>query len=357
MMAPIGGTGYGVAGWNILDQLCKQNVEVALTPMGQPHAESQDQANTLSICINRGESDFNAYAPCLRVWHQFDLSPHIGHGTYYAFPFFELDTFTKREQLHITVPDVVMVTSKWAEDIVKKYIKDFQKTVVVPLGIDPDIFYPRRPNQNDKFTIGNFGKWEKRKGHDIISEVFNDAFSPKDDVCLRMFPSNPFLNASELNDWERIYMDSNLGYRIHIMPRMGTHKILADYMSQIDLGFFPSRAEGWNLELLEVMAMGKHVITTDCTAHTAYATEGNATLIHIDETELAHDGKWFFGQGSWAKLGKDQLDAMVEALRASYKKWQTNPAEFINHAGIETGKRLTWANTARIISEKIQKFG
>ena len=54
-------------------------------------------------------------------------------------------------------------------------------------------------------------------------------------------------------------------------------------MSQVDCGVFPSRAEGRNLELLEMMSAGKHVITTDYSAHTEFCTKDNAGLVPITD--------------------------------------------------------------------------
>ena len=50
-----------------------------------------------------------------------------------------------------------------------------------------------------------------------------------------------------------------------------------------DCGLFPARAEGWNLELLEMMACGKQVIATNYSAHTEFCTKENSILIESDE--------------------------------------------------------------------------
>ena len=83
--------------------------------------------------------------------------------------------------------------------------------------------------------------------------------------------------------------------RIRILPRLNTHEDVAVIMSQADVGVFPSRAEGWNLEALEMLSMGKHLIITDYSAHTEFCNKDNSRLIQIDEMEDAHDGIWFHG--------------------------------------------------------------
>ena len=83
---------------------------------------------------------------------------------------------------------------------------------------------------------------------------------------------------------------------------------------------FPSLAEGWNLEALEMMACGKQVIITDFSAHTEFCTKENADLVSISDTEPAFDGKWFFGQGNWAKIGeKEILDLSAKMQRFEFQ--------------------------------------
>jgi glycosyltransferase involved in cell wall biosynthesis len=121
-------------------------------------------------------------------------------------------------------------------------------------------------------------------------------------------------------------------------------------MSQVDCGVFPSRGEGWNLELLEMMAAGKHVITTNYSAHTEFCSQENATLIPIKDVESAFDGKWFFGQGNWAKIDDEEVNLLTQEMNLfaeTYKGQQ-------NTHGIETAKKFSWQNTAREMIKCLQ---
>jgi glycosyltransferase involved in cell wall biosynthesis len=111
-------------------------------------------------------------------------------------------------------------------------------------------------------------------------------------------------------------------------------------MSNIDCGVFPSRAEGWNLELLECMSCGKQVITTNYSAHTEFCNQDNSHLVSISEKELAYDGKWFQGQqGFWAKINQEAQDSFIEYMRHVHNN------KSLNIHGIETGKKFTWSNS------------
>ncbi len=352
--SPIGYTGYGVAGLNIVKALHRRGCVVALWHKGNPTVDTQADADLIGAAI-RQQDNCSFDAPSLKIWHQFDLIERIGRGKYYAFPFFELDTFNDKEIHNIRCPDHVFVTCQWAKDVVCQY-RDTSEVSILPLGVDEQVFKPSPRPRNDRFVIANFGKWEKRKGHDVLADIFNKAFLPTDDVELRLYPHNPFLNEQETKTWEDEYMHRPLGHRTFISPRIQFHTQLAYHMNKIDVAIFPSRAEGWNLELLETMAMGKTVITTNYSAHAEFCNKNNAILIDITEREKAHDGKWFFGAGNWAKLGDEQIDGFVEALRTCYKKWQLEDGECLyNPYGVATGKSLTWDNTARIIEAKLNE--
>ena len=190
-----------------------------------------------------------------------------------------------------------------------------------------------------------FDKWEVRKGHDVLAQCFNAAFGHSDDVELWMMCHNPFYSAEQQQQWEKLYKDSPLGDKIRIIPRQKTHTDVYNIMKQTDCGVFPARAEGWNLELLEMMACGKHVIATEYSAHTEFCNDKNCNLISIDNLEPAQDGVWFHGQGMWASLGNNQLEQIVNHMRRIHKEKQENLLES-NIDGIYTAKEFSWKNSA-----------
>ena len=233
--------------------------------------------------------------------------------------------------------------SQWAKEVVLNQTNfDDSNVCVVPLGVDENIFQPRQSKRPNTIFF-NCGKWEKRKGHDILLECFNTAFSSSDDVELWMMCENPFIGEAN-QQWINLYKNSPLGDKIRIIPRQQTHKDVYSIMAQADCGVFPARAEGWNLELLEMMACGKAVITTNYSAHTEFCNEDNAFLIDIDSLETAKDGVFFSGSyGEWASI----LDPQKQQLTEHMKNFHTmkNSGWVQNSAGIETGNKFTWNNS------------
>mgnify|MGYP001461946712 CR=1 FL=1 len=118
-------------------------------------------------------------------------------------------------------------------------------------------------------------------------------------------------------------------------------------MRQADCGVFPSRAEGWNLELLEMMAIGKHVITTNYSAHTEFCNSENSKLIDIDNVETAFDGVFFDGSGGmWAEISDKQKQQTIEHMQSIHSAKQNNELQ-VNTAGVATGEKFSWKNSAQ----------
>ena len=338
--APINQTGYGVASFNILKHISRNN-QVSYFPIGGPLVNSQDDYNfVLGLMQNANSCNINA--PFLKIWHQFDLLNHIGRGKYYALSFFELDAFNEIEKLHMSVPDTLFVTSEWAKQIV------IQNNInvpieVIPLGVDRSIFNNelyKRELDTDSYVFLNMGKWEVRKGHDILADLFKKAFPTEKDVKLYILAStttNSYSSKEEVQQWKKMYEAEN----ITILDGLPTHKDVAHLIAQSDCGIFPSRAEGWNLELLEMMSMNKPVIATNYSSHTEFCNKNNTYLVDIKDTEKAYDGKAFKGQGNWAKISQDQKDQIIEHMRHAYKNRLNNNLE-----GVNTAKNLSWENTA-----------
>ena len=98
---PINQLGYGQVGINLLKELDKL-ADVCLFPIGgRPSVDSQELADVVGRCINNSKSlNLHFKAPCIKLWHQNDMTHFAGNGWRIGFPIFELDKFTDIELLH-----------------------------------------------------------------------------------------------------------------------------------------------------------------------------------------------------------------------------------------------------------------
>ena len=348
VMLPICDTGYGTVSYNIWHNLYKKYKEVALFPIGGDVTLSENQNREEVIQSLKNSTVFHGEYPTLKVWHPNDLIIKVaGKSKYGTMSFFETDTLSQQERNSLSCCDVIFSPSQWAKDVM--IANGIKNTIeICPLGVDLDIFDNVVPEDKlqDKYTFINIGKWETRKGHDLLVHIFNKAFTKEDNVELWMMNHNTFLSAEKQKAWENIYKSSPLGDKIRIFPRLSDQKSLGKAVAYAECGIYISRGEGWNNEVLENMAMNKPIITTNYSAHTQYCTPENSYLVEIQEQEKAQDGIWFFGTGNWAKLGCEQIDQTIAHMRYVYKNnIRTNPN------GLETARKLQWQTTADTIAK------
>ena len=342
LIAPINNLGYGVAGYNIFKSLFALDRTTSLYPISTP--EFFDAAIQSGL-DNRCDQTVK---PCVKIWHQNDLFQFVGHGEHIGFPIFELTEFNEEEKLSLNHCDKIYVCSDLAKQIVLDQLAGSfceNRIHVVPLGVDAELFQPALSSRTPTVFL-NCGKWEKRKGHDVLLECFNSAFTQDDDVELWMMCDNPFIGQNN-QGWQNLYKSSPLGDKIRIIPRQQTHQDVYNIMKQADCGVFPSRAEGWNLELLEMMACGKQVIATNYSAHTEFCDNKNTLLVDVEKLETAHDGVFFNGScGRWASIEQKQKDQIVSHMRTVYTNKKHNSL-CLNEEGVKTALRFSWDNSAR----------
>lgn len=349
MMCPINFTGYGITSFNIYKCLRNQ-LDICLFPIGGVQIDTNEYEQKIKEDLLK-QANFSNETQFFKIWHQYDLATRIGNKKYSALTFFEIDKLKTTEVAGINNLDSIFVASNWAKNV----LLDNGINIPIhisPLGIDPLIFNNEINNivkkEDNKYIFLNIGKWEIRKGHDILLDIFNNAFEEEDNVELWMLNHNPFLNQNENATWVNMYKNSKLGSKIKIIPRISSHSDVAKLIGLSDCGIFPARAEGWNNEVPEFFALNKPVILTNYSAHTEYATSDNSLLIDIDELTPAIDDKFFDGFGNWANFGDNQLEQSIEFMRHVYKNnIRTNPN------GLETAKTLTWSNTVNIIHNKL----
>lgn len=348
LVAPINKTSYGYVSVNILKELSKL-AEVSLFPIGPIEVESQ-YVDVVRTCIQNAGL-FSNKAPSVRIFHQHSLDLFPSDFTF-GFPIFELDTFNDVEKHHICGTTGLFVTSKWAEKIVHNVRKNYVS--VIPLGVDTSIFYPKEQPADSTTRFLNIGKLEKRKGLDILARAFVEEFSQSEDVELFFSCHNRFLNVDQNRQWDKLL---KLDRRIKFIPRLDSSSDICDLINMCDCGVYPSHAEGWNMPALETLACGKHLIITDYSASTEFATSDNSLLIQTTELEDAYDDIWpvFKGQGKWAKVGDEQISQLKSYMRHIYNLKQQNNL-MINSAGVYTAQQFSWERTAKQIITEVSNW-
>lgn len=347
--APVNRGGYGVVATNLAKAFDLLGANVALFPIG-PLDGDQENVPMLQKMLERSRF-YNTHAPSLKLWHGWELASHPTRGTRSAATFFEVESLSHVEVYQLSQMTRVFAFGEWAMGVM------LRSGVTAPItsihcGVDRSIFADCPLPDSGPTTFVNAGKWEIRKGHDILPTAFRRAFKPGEDVRLLMLCDNPFLTQKESREWEKNYIE-NIGTQVNIVPRQATQTDVAKVFASAHCGVFPSRGEGWNMEAMELLSMGRHIIATKCSAHTDYLDSENSTLIDVRSKEFAYDGKWFFGQAKWSAVDDQAIDEIAASMRLVHELRKSGQLG-LNIKGVQTTERLSWEKSAKKILDALE---
>lgn len=197
--------------------------------------------------------------------------------------------------------DQVIAGSEWCRQLLLQ--NGVEKTTAIIQGIDPVIFNPYLNQKTlfpDRFVIFSGGKFELRKGQDIVIRAFKVLQDRYPDVMLVAAWHNPWVGpmATMANskliqfskpDQSQSFLDimkvtlQQAGIdlsRVLMLPSYPNAQ-MAQIYKNTDVGLFTNRWEGGtNLVLMEYMACGKPVIASYHTGHRDILTDSNARCIY-----------------------------------------------------------------------------
>lgn len=383
LLTVVNNRSYGIWGKNVLKALHQLGAEYSFFPL-HPIDLAQDEGDfvqPIQAGLKQAEFFYKS-GDSLAIWHEFCLGQQVGKRKV-AWTLFELDKLNDIQRYHLNYQDLVLLPSEWHINVAceNRIVSDMK---VCPLGVDTSKFFPMKTVEKVGFSFGNdqmikeevksrdktifisVGKWEKRKSHDLLPSLFSKAFTKKDNVELRCFHHNPFLNEEQVKAWLKLYYESPLASKIKVYSdytiqnynatdqqityKWYDQKGLTENYNMADAALCLSRTEGWDLPALEALACGLPVIATNYAGHTGFLNENNARLIPIKKLESANDGVWFNGFGNWASIDSDAEDAIIHHMREIHRMKQEGQ-DLTNQAGIKTAHEHSWLNVTNKLLE------
>jgi glycosyltransferase involved in cell wall biosynthesis len=209
--------------------------------------------------------------------------------------------------------DFIVAGSSWCEQHLR--IGGVRNTATVLQGVDSSIFYPGpKWSHQDRFVVFSGGKFELRKGQDLVMAAMRTFMERHDDVLFSCAWYNqwPFsLATMELSKLiayhhregdcldilaETLAANGIPLDRVLLHPLLDNQQMRLVYQNS-DIGLFPNRGEGGNnLVMCEYMACGRTVIASDMTGHADVITSENALpLTEYRPYHYQHhaEGVWF----------------------------------------------------------------
>lgn len=277
--------------------------------------------------------------------------------------FFE-DTITVLEYTRQAAKtwDFIVAGSSWCEQHLK--IGGVRNTTTILQGVDASVFYPGpKRSLADKFVVFSGGKFELRKGQDLVIAAMRGFMERHKDVLLSCAWYNqwPFslatmelstiINYHHRDDDCLAILAETLEANGIPLNRVLLHPLLDnDQMRQVyhnsDIGLFPNRGEGGNnLVMCEYMASGRTVIASDMTGHADVITTENAFPLSIYRPYHYHH----HAEGIWFEASVDEI---VENLEYAYS--HRSALRLKGLKAVEDMARLTW-NEAAIRFHQVAK--
>ncbi len=287
----------------------------------------------------------------------FPMFPRARGKRNFGYTFFE-NELTANSMRNALQYDLILAGSTWCRDRLLE--KGITNCHVLLQGIDPQAFYPSEKSAaRDRFIIFSGGKFELRKGQDLVLRAVKVLMDKYPDVFLVTCWYNLWPESLKLMQYSQHisfrYRDG-LSWtelmaatvaengldpsRVTIHELVPHHQLRRLYLDTT-LGLFPNRCEGGtNLVLMEYMACGRPAIASFASGHRDVVSQENALLL----TELrdflvrAADGSLV---GRWQEVDFDQL---VERLEYAYL--HRDELKTLGRQAARDMAHLTWRHSA-----------
>ena len=153
----------------------------------------------------------------------------------------------------------------------------------------------------DKFVIGNIGRFAPQKNHLFLIEIFNEVCKIENNAIL-LLVGNGYLE----NEIKRKIIDNKLEKKVIFL---GIRDDVNDLMQAMDCFVFPSIYEGLGIVLIEAQTSGLQCFTSDVVPHEAKVTES------IEYVSLSQKPSYWAERVIKNKnyVRKNQSDKIIEA--------------------------------------------
>ena len=307
--------GYGVHATNVTKAMWRKGVKInyfSIEPVAEPIRHPFNQMLTNELDPN---------LPTVRIGGA-GSPPSYPGSKKIEYMVYEVDKLPASWVRHANMADEFWTTSKWGARVAEES-GITTRIKVVPEGVDTEVFSPDGPRfetfDTPTFKFLALGKFEPRKGFDILIDAFSTAFGDNPDVELIIKADNIFTcikTPGQILEQLLPILENRKLPKMKFVGQLADKHQLATLYRSCDAFVLPTRGEGWMLPGIEAMATGLPVITTGWSAMTEYMNDDNAIL--LDPGELVQANDPIFGatlqQGRWANPDPVELANKMETL-------------------------------------------
>jgi glycosyltransferase involved in cell wall biosynthesis len=253
--------------------------------------------------------------------------------------------------------DQIWTPTRWGASVLANSGVNALKIRTVPEGVDAAIFRPgpSRDGAHRTFEFLFVGKWEERKGIQILLSAFTSEFQPSEPVRLTLHCGHDRILGFSVDDLvSQQLAGSHTVSRIRISPRLDQTD-LTSLMQAADAFVLPTRGEGWGLPILEAMACGLPVIVTNHGGHLEFCNERNAHLINVKSMVEARDPHFFPPPIDWGCWAEPDIRHLQQIMRSVVSDPQPSASKS-NQALCDAHNKWTWERAAVIANDHLERL-
>jgi len=255
------------------------------------------------------------------------------------------------------------VPTEWQRQCTIEQGADPTKVKVVPEGVDGSKFFPGEPElklkeyKDGRFKFMIFGRWDYRKSTTEMIRTFLETFNRNESVDLIISVDNPFPADGLKSTEERLKHHKLVDSRIKILHFPNNQ----EYISHLKSGhclLTCSRAEGWNLPLIEGISCGTPTISSNYGAQLEFA-ENISHMVdikdHISPREVfmdVHSSRNNNLEGTWAEPDFEHLSKVMRDVYENYEEYKIKA--LVDSKIVR--EKFTWENAAKTALEHISEI-
>lgn len=249
--------------------------------------------------------------------------------------------------------DQIWVVTQWHKKCLIEQGIEEEKIHIVREAVDPELtplrflekeFHPIEYYRDDYFNFIFFGRWDYRKCLPEILNAFVDTFKPEEKVRFILSAENPFAGDGK-NTSIRLKEYSLEDERIVSIGFVNRMKYLR-YLQSGHCFVSCARSEGWNIPLIEAMAVGTPSIYSNWGAQLEFA-EGKGIPVSINGEVPASLGHTLgLGPNFPGNYANPNFSDLKRALRYAKENYETLKEKALAESEIIRSE-FTWENAAK----------